>query len=133
MTKEISLDQPLLEQASVREILFPEKEGLIPNLILKRLLKITRVLLQNQLKQRFQNYELTNLVVGYDIFIKDENGEIPEQIPQRFSVEWNNSQKVEGLDIPKSDDLSFNEFISWLTDKSLGSPVQSKSREIETI
>ncbi len=114
MTKEISLDQPLLEQASVREILFPEKEGLISNLMLKRLLKTTRVLIQSQLKEKFPNYELANLVVGYDVFTKDENGEIPEQIPQRFSVEWNNSSVTEGLDTPKSDNPSFNKFTSLI-------------------
>jgi|GEM_PF-1764325 len=92
MTKEISLEQPLLEQASVREILFPEKEGLISNLMLKRLLKITRVLIQNQLRQKFQNYELANLVVGYDVFTEDKNGQIPKQIPQRFSVEWKHKE-----------------------------------------
>lgn len=88
MTKEIRLEQPLLEQAAVREILFPEKEGLISNLMLKRLLKITRVLVQNQLKQKFQNYKLANVVVGYDVFTEGENGLIPKQTPQRFSVEW---------------------------------------------
>jgi hypothetical protein len=97
MTKEISLDQPLLEQAAVREILFPEKEGLIPNLMLERLLEITRVLVQNQLEQKFQNYELANLVVGYDVFTKDKNCEIPEQTPQRFSVEWNDSKLIENV------------------------------------
>lgn len=114
MTKEISLDQPLLEQTAVREILFPEKEGLIPNLILTRILKITRILVQNQLKQKFPSYELANLVVGYDVFTKDENGEIPEQTPQRFSLEWNNSSVTEGLDTQKSDDPNFNEFTSSL-------------------
>lgn len=91
MTKGISLDQPLLEQAAVREILFPQKEGkegLIPNLMLERILEITRILVQNELNQKFSSYELANLVVGYDVFTEDENGEIPEQIPQRFSVEW---------------------------------------------
>ena len=77
-----------MEQANVREILFPEKEGLISNLILRRILKITRILIQNQLKQKFPSYKLTNLVVGYDVFTEDENGQIPKQIPQRFSVEW---------------------------------------------
>ena len=114
MTKEISLDQPLLEQTAVREILFPEKEGLIPNLILTRILKITRILVQNQLKQKFPSYELANLVVGYDVFTKDENGEIPEQTPQRFSLEWNNSSVTEGLDTQRSDDPNFNEFTSSL-------------------
>jgi len=88
MTKEISLDQPLLEQPAVREILFPEKEGLIPHLILTRILKITRILIQNELKQKFSSYELANLVVGYDVFTEDENGQIPKQTPQRFSIEW---------------------------------------------
>ena len=114
MTKEISLDQPLLEQTAVREILFPEKEGLIPNLILTRILKITRILVQNQLKQKFPSYELANLVVGYDVFTKDENGEIPEQVPQLFSVEWNNPSVTEGLDTQKSDNPNFNEFTSSL-------------------
>ena len=110
MTKEISLDQPLLEQASIREILFPEKEGLIPNLMLERLLEITRVLVQNQLELKFPNYELANLVVGYDVFIKDESGDIPEQTPQLFSVEWNDSSVTGGLDTQTSDNPSFNEF-----------------------
>ena len=88
MIKEISLDQPLLEQVSVREILFPEKEGLISTLTLQRLLEVTRILIKNQLKQKFPSYELTNLVVGYDVFTEDENGQIPKQTPQRFSVEW---------------------------------------------
>jgi hypothetical protein len=114
MTKEISLDQPLLEQAAVREILFPEKEGLISNLMLERLLEVTRILVQNQLEPKFPNYELANLVVGYDVFTKDENGEIPEQTPQLFSVEWNNPSVTEGLDTQKNDNPSFNEFTSSL-------------------
>ena len=97
MTKEISLDQPLLEQTAVREILFPEKEGLIPNLMLKRLLKITRVLVKNHLKEKFSSYELANLVVGYDVFTKNENGEIPEQTPQLFAMEWNDSKLIENV------------------------------------
>jgi hypothetical protein len=114
MTKEISLDQPLLEQAAVREILFPKEKGLISNLMLKRLLKVTRVLVQNQLKQKFPNYELANLVVGYDVFTKDESGEIPEQMPQLFSVDWNNPSLPKGLETQEIDDPSFNEFTSSL-------------------
>ena len=117
MTKGISLDQPLLEQAAVREILFPQKEGkegLIPKLILERLLEITRILVQNELNQKFSSYELANLVVGYDVFTKDENGEIPEQTPQLFSVEWNDSNLTGGLDTQQNDNPIFNEFTSSL-------------------
>jgi hypothetical protein len=53
-------------------------------------------------------------VVGYDVFTKDENGEIPEQTPQLFSVEWNNPSVTEGLDTQKNDNPSFNEFTSSL-------------------
>ena len=118
MTKGISLDQPLLEQAAVREILFPQKEGkegLIPKLILERLLEITRILVQNELNQKFSSYELANLVVGYDVFTKDENGEIPEQTPQLFSVEWNDSNLTGGLDTQQNDNPIFNEFTSSLS------------------
>lgn len=114
MTKEISLDQPLLKQAAVRDILFPEKEGLIPNLMLERILEITRILVQNQLNRKFSSYELANLVVGYDVFTKDENGEIPEQTPQLFSVKWNDSSVTGGLGAQQNDNPIFNEFTSSL-------------------
>ena len=82
--------------------------------MLERILEITRVLVQNQLEQKFQNYELANLVVGYDVFTKDKNGEIPEQTPQRFSVEWNNTVVKREVVSQKSDDPSFNDFMSSL-------------------
>lgn len=89
MSTNINLDQPLLEQETVQNILFPKDEDLIPKVMLKRILKIAKVLIENKLEGT--EHKLIKLVVGYDVFADAVNP------PKNFHVEWTKPSSIENV------------------------------------
>ncbi len=114
MSTNINLDQPLLEQEAVQDILFPKDEDLIPKVMLKKILKIAKILIEKKIEGT--EHKLLKLVVGYDVFADAVNP------PKNFHVEWTRPSSIENV----TSNLELKDFAKSLF-KNLGACLRAVS------